>query len=151
LFVAGHSAGGHLAALLALDQSYLARHNLTSRNIAGAIPMSGVYTLEVPVVSRRMIERAFGADPAAAAAASPSSHARASAPPFLLLAAARDTPALRRDGQQMAGALRAKGNHDVTFEVIPGRNHFTLISQMKDPGDAAMQKLVAFVRWLSRG
>ncbi len=43
IFVAGHSAGGHLAALLATDDTWLHEVGLNSGNIAGAIVLSGVY------------------------------------------------------------------------------------------------------------
>jgi acetyl esterase/lipase len=43
LFVAGHSAGGHLVSLLATDETYLKAHGLSSRDIKGVIALSGVY------------------------------------------------------------------------------------------------------------
>ena len=43
LFVAGHSAGGHLAALLATDNTYLKAHGLDSGDIRGVIALSGVH------------------------------------------------------------------------------------------------------------
>src|SRR5262249_60177131 len=42
IFVAGHSAGGHLAALLATNERYLKPHDLTPKAIKGPIPMSRV-------------------------------------------------------------------------------------------------------------
>src|SRR5438309_43807 len=45
IYVGGHSAGGHLSALLALDDRQLKRHNLTSKAIRGTISMSGVFDL----------------------------------------------------------------------------------------------------------
>jgi len=45
IFVMGHSAGGHLAALLALDEQYLEAEGLTTSLIRGAMPISGVYNL----------------------------------------------------------------------------------------------------------
>ncbi|MFO0969434.1 MAG: alpha/beta hydrolase [Gemmataceae bacterium] len=46
LFLAGHSAGGHLVALVATDESYLKKHGLSSADIKGVIAVSGVY--EIP-------------------------------------------------------------------------------------------------------
>ncbi|HXG10323.1 MAG TPA: alpha/beta hydrolase [Gemmataceae bacterium] len=43
VFVGGHSAGGHLAALLATNESYLKAEGLDSSAIKGVIPVSGVY------------------------------------------------------------------------------------------------------------
>jgi acetyl esterase/lipase len=46
LFLAGHSAGGHLVALLATDETYLREEGLTSADVKGVIAASGVY--EIP-------------------------------------------------------------------------------------------------------
>jgi acetyl esterase/lipase len=43
IFLLGHSAGGHLAALLATDESYLKAEGLATRDIKGVITLSGVY------------------------------------------------------------------------------------------------------------
>jgi acetyl esterase/lipase len=45
LFVAGHSAGGHLAALLATDDRFLKAEGLTTADIKGVIAVSGVYRI----------------------------------------------------------------------------------------------------------
>lgn len=41
LFVMGHSAGGHLAALINCDPVYLARHGLSPSDLAGVIGLDG--------------------------------------------------------------------------------------------------------------
>lgn len=45
-FVSGFSAGGHLSALLAMDERYLAVHGLSLSSIRGALPVAGGYDLE---------------------------------------------------------------------------------------------------------
>jgi acetyl esterase/lipase len=45
LFVCGHSAGGHLAALLATDEKYLEAEELSPKDIRGVIPISGVFNV----------------------------------------------------------------------------------------------------------
>lgn len=46
LFLVGHSAGGHLVALLATDEQYLKAHGCSSADIRGVVGVSGVY--EIP-------------------------------------------------------------------------------------------------------
>lgn len=46
LFVGGFSAGGHLSALLAMDDRYLAAHDLSLSHIRGALPVAGGYDLD---------------------------------------------------------------------------------------------------------
>ncbi len=45
IFVGGYSSGGHLAALLSLDEQYLNQHNLAKSNIKGVIPIAGAYDI----------------------------------------------------------------------------------------------------------
>jgi acetyl esterase/lipase len=45
LFLAGHSAGGHLVALLATDASYLKSAGMKTADIKGVIAISGVYNI----------------------------------------------------------------------------------------------------------
>src|SRR5260370_3142871 len=45
LFLAGHSAGGHLAALLATDEGYLKAEGSRAAHIKGVIAVSGVYRI----------------------------------------------------------------------------------------------------------
>ena len=45
LYLVGHSAGAHLVALLAADESYLQAEEMTSADIKGVITFSGVYRI----------------------------------------------------------------------------------------------------------
>jgi acetyl esterase/lipase len=45
LFLVGHSAGGHLVALLATDEKYLNAEGLAHKNIRGVVGVSGVYRI----------------------------------------------------------------------------------------------------------
>jgi acetyl esterase/lipase len=53
LFLAGHSAGGHLVALLATDETWLKNEGLCSADIKGVIAVSGVY--HIPPQSQEYI------------------------------------------------------------------------------------------------
>jgi acetyl esterase/lipase len=50
LFLMGHSAGAHLVALLATDESYLRGEGLKAADIAGVIAISGVYHIPAGAV-----------------------------------------------------------------------------------------------------
>jgi acetyl esterase/lipase len=45
LFLAGHSAGGHLVALLATDERYLKAEGLSGADVRGVVAVSGVYRI----------------------------------------------------------------------------------------------------------
>ncbi|MEM9572579.1 MAG: alpha/beta hydrolase [Pseudomonadota bacterium] len=46
LIVSGFSAGGHLSALLAMDERYLGAHDLSVSDMVAAVPVAGGYDLE---------------------------------------------------------------------------------------------------------
>ena len=64
LFVGGHSAGGHLSALLATDERYLKAEGLGLSSIRGAMPVSGVFN----VPNLTLFDSVFGKDSAGAQA-----------------------------------------------------------------------------------
>ena len=94
IYLLGHSAGGQLAALMALDEHYLVEFGLTPSDIAGIIGVdSAGYHLPslyyAEPESRYLISWAFGDEPEDWEAASPVNYIGAGkiVPPFLLLVA----------------------------------------------------------------
>jgi acetyl esterase/lipase len=80
LFIGGHSAGGHLAALIALRPSLFAAYGLPDNAISACFPVSGVYDLTGPIPQDRL--QAFippGTDPLVA---SPLNYADGNRLPF---------------------------------------------------------------------
>ncbi len=123
IFVGGHSAGGHYAAMLAVTEQTETGLPCASR-IRGCAPISGVY--EFGEHSGMAVRPRFLGPPEAAAeqAASPIRHVRAGLPPFLLTWGENDFPHLKRQAQDMLARLEAEGVPAETLE-LPGCNHFT--------------------------
>lgn len=94
IYLLGHSAGGQLAALMALDEHYLAKFDLLPSDIAGIIGVdsAGYYLPSLYAAepeNRYLISWAFGDEPENWEAASPFNYVKAGkiVPPFLLLVA----------------------------------------------------------------
>lgn len=117
LFVGGHSAGGHYAALLAVTGHAVSR-------IRGCAPLSGVY--EFGEHAGMATRPRFLGPPEAAAEryASPMRHVRPGMPPFLLSWGEHDFPHLKRQAQEMLAALQAANVAAKALE-LPGCDHFT--------------------------
>jgi acetyl esterase/lipase len=130
IFLAGHSSGAHLAALVALDPRYLEAVGLSREVIAGVVGISGVYDLapEIPVSpeEEQWYEQVFG-DSAARRAASPDRFVRGDSPRFLLLAAQQDIPGYLRQAEAFSAALRDAGQADAEFYPVMGRNHASIV------------------------
>jgi hypothetical protein len=130
IFISGHSAGAHLAALVALDADYLTAHQTDPDSLAGVITLSGLYNLsrktEMSSMQKRATEQAFGSEPAVLKAASPITHVRANCPPFLVLNASSDFPGFLIDARTFAAGMRAAGHRIIDRRVIPDRDHFSM-------------------------
>jgi acetyl esterase/lipase len=141
IFVMGHSAGGHLAALLALDETYLEVHGLSTSLIRGVMPMSGVYNLNaIPG-----FHSVFTSDPQARHEASPIAHVDEEQPPFFISYAQFDLPTLHEQARELSQRLTAHGTEARLLEA-PRKDHITIISQLDLPDDATRQALIEFMQ-----
>ncbi len=87
LFVVGHSAGGHLVSLLAMDDRILARHGVDANTIAGFVSIDGIFDVEaaLPTFSSEqaaVMRQLFGPDAATLASYATISYARPHHPRF---------------------------------------------------------------------
>ena len=141
IFVAGHSAGGHLTSLLAANPEYLKKHNLSSKNIRGLIPISGVY--DIPA---GMFPKIFPGTADELKPASPLKNVTQDGPPALVMYADQDYAGL----DTLAKLYTAKLGElkiPATLELIKNRTHITIISKMMlSTTDAASKLALEFVR-----
>lgn len=143
IFVCGHSAGGHLVALLTTSPRYLKEHGLSPRVIRGVIPISGVY-----LIPDGLLGRVFGNEPAARKEASPIHHVRADLPPFLICYADKDFPGCGKEtSEAFAQALRARGNEVKTREFT-NSSHILIITSAALAGEPVFEAIQGFITTL---
>jgi acetyl esterase/lipase len=140
IFVSGHSAGGHLVALLATDESYLKAEKLSIADIKGVIPISGVYT--IPPSPR--LKDAFGTDPEACRNASPLSHVKGKEPPFLVIYADKDMAMLDKSAERMHAALQ-KAKDEASILQVKDRTHVSIIVRIANEDDPAAKAILDFI------
>jgi acetyl esterase/lipase len=131
LYVAGHSAGAQIAALLGTDPRYLQAQGLPPRTLAGVIGLSGPYDFDitgglVPI---------FGPT-AQWPQAQALNYADGNAPPFLLVHGDADQRVEARDSTLLAERLRA-ANGQATLLMLEGAGHVAplvaLYAPARDP------------------
>lgn len=151
MFVMGHSAGGHLSALLALDRTYLKAHDVPDDAVKGVIPMSGVYA--IPALPKetegmlRIFPRAFGSDPAVCRGASPVAHLRKTPFPILVLTETKDTLRVRPSMEILKAAVGVAGLEHVEFADARDRDHLSIVVRMALEGeDPVRDRIFGFVR-----
>jgi arylformamidase len=143
----GHSAGAHLAALVATNPG-LAGADFGA--IRGVILLDGAgydvarNMVSPGVVARRIYLNAFGSDPARQRALSPVSHAAApNAPDWLILHVA-DRGASTQQSALLAEGLRTAGAR-VRVEGIGGTDHGRMNRELGRPGDSSTAHVQRFL------
>ena len=123
LVLMGHSAGAHIAAMLACDPQWLAAAGLDAhRDLAGLIGLAGPYDF-LPIESR-VLQAIFGGP--GRAETQPISFVSGREPPALLITAQRDVLVEPGNSKRFAARIREMGGR--VEERSYGRvNHFTLI------------------------
>ena len=149
LVVAGHSAGAHIAMLVALDRDYLAAAG-EPEAVAAAIGLAGPYDF-LPLTSDRL-KAVFGPD--RLARTQPIRFVRADAPPLLLLHGADDTTVSPGNAQRLAARVRAAGGR-VDLKLYDGIGHIGLIARLAAPlraGASVLDDMATFAhRTLAMG
>lgn len=152
IVVMGHSAGAHLAALIATDPRYLQKAGWALDRLAGVVLLDGAaydvpaQMAEGPRVMGGTYEAAFGSDPARQRALSPTLQAAApNARDFLILHVERADGT--RQSEALGRALTAAGAR-VTVQGFGGRGlrgHMEINRQL---GDAGYPATAVVDRWI---
>ena len=144
VYVAGHSAGAYLAALMALDPKHLDAHGMRLADIKGAIPISPFLFVEDADVAPRRPKTVWGTDEEVWLEASVTPYIGAGKPPMLFIYADGDDDWRREQNQRLAAKLSALGNAAAVIE-IEDRTHGSVNSNMAEDLDTGMMKVVSFV------
>jgi len=135
IYIAGHSAGGHLVALMALDGRYLKKYGIDADTaIKGVAALSGVY--DVSHVA------GFGEQ---GKEASPMQFLHPHAPPFLVTYCEWDYQSLPMQARDFAAALKAKFV-PVKLVYVPGESHISEIVDVIKDGDVTAASMIDFVK-----
>lgn len=140
LFLSGHSAGGHLVSLLALDRRHLEHHGVDISTIRGVAALSGVYDL-------RALPQ-FGKSDADRIQASPIEFVVRNAPPFLVTYCQWDYLFLPLQARQFATKLK---EHFVNTRLlyVPGESHISEVLSMLKEGDPTTTAVLELIRTAS--
>ncbi len=141
IFISGHSAGGHLAAMM-MATDWPAFDALTpglpKSLIKGGCGISGLYDLEP--IRRCFLNDDLKLSQAEADRNSPLRLAPGGPGPLLLTVGGMEGPEYLRQSEDLAAAWRRHGI-DVEVKVLAGQNHFTIVEQLGDP-EAELSRLI---------
>ena len=132
MVVAGHSAGGHLAAMCAVEGP-----------VRAVATMSGLHDLRP--IARSFVNAWLSLDERRAAALSPALLAPSA--PCVVYAAAgeRESDAFKQQGRDLVEAWRARGC-DGSYADTAGDDHFAICARLRDPADPVTARIAQLAR-----
>lgn len=121
IFVSGHSAGGYLASMIGLDQSYLEVYGVNANDIAGLIPFSGHAITHFTVRE----EQGMDGKTVVVDHLAPITHIRNDAPPYTIITGDRQLELLGRyeENAYMWRMMQEVDHPDCTLYELDGFNH----------------------------
>ncbi len=152
LYVMGHSAGAHLAALVCTDDRYLTAEGLSLSIIKGCVPVD-VSVYDIPkrisegggTTPPETFTKVFGASEESYKDLSPVTHVAKgkNIPPFLILHVA-DRPETKAQSHWLADKLKA-ANVWAKVVAAEGKTHGTINTELGLPQDKPSQELFEFL------
>lgn len=160
--VTGGSAGGHLAAMLALtgnDPRYQPGFADADTTVQACVPHYGVYdfanTLGTKAGEQRrdyllapyVVRRSFRTDPAVFEEASPLLLVGPDAPPFFVIHGAHDSLVPVSEAEEFVRRLRAVSGSPVVYAALPGTQHaFDVFPSVRSAH--VVRAVERFLRWV---
>lgn len=143
LYLAGHSAGGHLTAMMLATDWREVDPALPAAPVKGACALSGLYDLEPIRLS--FLNDVLALVPEAVARNSPLYMDPMADIPLILSVGDRETDEFKRHQAELSASWGANG---LAVEEIPapGCHHYTIVEHFGDPATALNKAIIAMIR-----
>lgn len=149
IYLAGHSAGAQLAALVALRRADAARAGIPPEAIRACLPVSGIMDLHHPEPAASSLEERIYtmvlSDAAEDAVMSPLCWTAGNTIPMVLSHGEFDSARVLHSNRRMAALLARQPAHSALHEE-PGLDHFATHTCLRDPGAAWYRRLTDILR-----
>lgn len=132
IFVGGHAAGAHLAAMLLATQWSAYSRDLPDHLLRGGVCLSGLYDL-VPPARAPFLRDTLQLDDAAARHLSPVSYLPRCSLPLVTAVGGRESSEYRRQNRLLAQAWAHCPVHDV---AMPEHHHLSIVEALADRNSA---------------
>jgi acetyl esterase/lipase len=150
IFISGHSAGGHLSALITLDPKYLANLKISSPIkgciLIDAFGMNMDFVLKINTnffVSD--LHNVFTNDPTRWREAAPVNFVKGCSTPFLIYVGLRTYPYIMMDNEVFVNHLN-QNNVPYIYHIIQGKGHLEMISQLETKTNPIYNQILDFIR-----
>ena len=150
IFISGHSAGGHLATLLAVRNQYFDSLGI-STPIKGAILIDAAgldmfgYLHEGKFPEDHTYLKTFTKNPTSWKEASPLYHLHHDMPPMLIYRGEKTYPSIFKGHQKFITALKEYAP-DTEYYVLKGKKHVPMITQFFKPWNPRYKEIIKFMK-----
>ena len=136
IYLAGHSAGGYIVDMLALDKRYLGKYGIDPDKMAAIVPYSGQVITHFAQRKKQGISELTPAIDEYA----PLNFVRGDAAPFLVISADREMELYGRyeETAYFVRMMKLNGHKDITFYELEGFNH----RDMTEPAHLILLKYI---------
>jgi arylformamidase len=138
LHVSGHSAGGHLTAMM-MAVDWEAERDLPTDVIKGGCSISGLFDLEP--IRLCYLNEVLGMDSEVALRNSPTHLSPGRGAPLIAAVGGEETNEFLRQNSEFAAAWKAKGCSVRKME-LPGLNHFTIVEELANSESPLTQAIL---------
>jgi arylformamidase len=129
LYVAGHSAGGHLTAMMLAARWNTYMPALPYNLVKGGLALSGIYDLE-PLVQAPFVNQDLKLDRMLAHRLSPVTMPPATSAPFYTSVGGDESDEFKRQNALIASVWRNAFSGDIPMH---GHNHLTVVEELANP------------------
>jgi arylformamidase len=140
IHVSGHSAGGHLAAMLAVTPWRDFGEDLPADLVKSTTPISGLFTLE-PLI-RHSVNDDLRLDNDAAKRNGPALMRPTTAGPVTVCVGGNESEEFCWQSKDLAARWKEHGAR-VSYVEVPGLNHFTILRDLGDARSDVTRRMVA--------
>ncbi len=141
IYVAGHSAGGHLAARV-LCTDWVGDYALPADLVKGAYAISGLYDLQP--LRYAFVQPSLQLNADIIQRESPALNLPSTAAPLIAEVGGEESNEFRRQSADYIDRWQAAGLAG-TYREQPGRNHFNVIYDFNDPDSELCERFVSMV------
>ena len=150
IFLSGHSAGGHLAALVSIDDQYFKSLGIANP-IAGTILIDAAgldmygYLMEEKFQTGNTYLNTFTSKPEIWKKATPLYHLHKNMPPMLIYRGGRTYPSIIASNEKFIKALQEFAP-ETPYHIQKSKKHIPMITQFFNPWNERYEEIIAWMK-----